>query len=220
MGEQCGSLLGVDTSPHFNRQTGVYTRVRPDGLLHIVGALPRPDDPEPQPAGLWLSALVDERPTDPHIVEVTVSERPPVDANADEPSKWVVAEGQLEPGERPARITANVLRQAPLGQVHEVLDERRGGTARAVAGAIPNPTEMADHDDRYYAAWAAHYVTTATSSRRPVADIADRFGVSRDSVRDRLNTARGRGMLTRGSHGRAGGQLTDKALEALGREEG
>ena len=87
---------------------------------------------------------------------------------------------------------------------------------------LPDPTKMKRHDDRYYAAWAAWYVATgADSISRPVADLAERFpGASRDQVRDVLNTARSRGLLTRGVRGGAGGELTDKARAALEREKG
>jgi hypothetical protein len=138
-----------------------------------------------------------------------------------EPARILLAEGRLDRGEEPVPITADVLRSLPMSAVRDAaytylvrqddLDRRR----------LPDPTKATRHDDRYYSAWAGWYVTTtAGGSTRPVVELAERFGIDRDQVRDVLNTARSRGLLTRGVRGRAGGELTDKARAALGRGEG
>jgi hypothetical protein len=204
----------------------VSLREQPDGLLRIVGALAHPDDPD-RPAGLWCVVLVDERPSDPVVVEVAVTAREP-DIDPDAWGHAVLDAGRLRPGEQRAAISTNLLRTVPLAVVHEVVQERRGGRTRdatafpdpiEVAATVPNPTELDRHDDVYFASWAALYVAAASSSRRPVVDLADRFDISRDKVRDTLNTARVRGLLTRGAPGRSGGALTDRAYHALNVEE-
>lgn len=56
----------------------------------------------------------------------------------------------------------------------------------------------------------------AGGSRRPVADTAKALGEPRIAyIRDLLNVARQRDLLTRPEKGRAGGTLTQKALDAL-----
>lgn len=75
--------------------------------------------------------------------------------------------------------------------------------------------------DRYYAKLAARYVAALEDgSTAPVAAVAEQLGegYSGAYVRDALHRARGRGLLTRPQRGRAGGQLTDKALKALALE--
>jgi hypothetical protein len=84
-----------------------------------------------------------------------------------------------------------------------------------VKGRLPDPTKRGARDDTYYATWAAHYVRLAGVSSAPVAELAEKFGVTRDRVRNVLHLARQRGLLTRGTHGRAGGELTPKGDDAL-----
>lgn len=83
--------------------------------------------------------------------------------------------------------------------------------------------------DLFYATWAAAYVqSVANGSRHPVTDLAVRppvkiegFGPSDDAdavatVRAIVQEARRRELLTRGPAGKAGGELTEKALATLG----
>jgi hypothetical protein len=72
--------------------------------------------------------------------------------------------------------------------------------------------------DRHYAALAKAYVDAVESgAAAPVDAVARRVGKnwSHDRVRDALHRARQRGLLTKPPRGRAGGQLTDKALALL-----
>jgi hypothetical protein len=49
-----------------------------------------------------------------------------------------------------------------------------------VKGRLPDPTKRGARDDTYYATWAAHYVRLAGVSSAPVAELAEKFGVTRD----------------------------------------
>lgn len=70
--------------------------------------------------------------------------------------------------------------------------------------------------DREFAELAAEYIAACEEgSRRPVADIAERQGRSLEAVRQDLYRARKKGLLTRQTAGRAGGQLTPRAKALL-----
>lgn len=70
--------------------------------------------------------------------------------------------------------------------------------------------------DREFAELAARYLAACESgSRRPVADVAEREGRSLEAVRQDLYRARKKGLLTRQTAGRAGGQLTPRAKKLL-----
>jgi hypothetical protein len=122
-------------------------------------------------------------------------------------------------GVEPVEVTARLLRSMPIGAIHEAVNAHLAGRGE-VKGRLPDPTKRGARDDAYYAGWAAHYVRLAGASSAPVSELAEKFGVTRDRVRNVLHLARQRGLLTRGTHGRAGGELTDKALAALEREKG
>ena len=85
--------------------------------------------------------------------------------------------------------------------------------------------------DSYYLAWAEAYVERlAAGSRRPIKDLAERppraikgyvsdgAHVSEATVRDLIHQARARDLLTPSPIGRAGGELTPKAIRMLDRE--
>ena len=77
--------------------------------------------------------------------------------------------------------------------------------------------------DRYYAEFAAAYVAAIDRGERaPVEAVANELGDghSRTYVRDTLNIARDRGLLTRPARGRSGGQLTDEARAVLAKKPG
>jgi hypothetical protein len=210
------------TQPHYNFRTGAYAHRRDDGRLEVIGPLPHPDD-EDAPAGLWFTAVVDDTATDPHVVSVAVSEDEP-GLPPSEPAKILLREGRVDRGEEPVPITADVLRSLPMRVVRDVAQTYAPGVRKPDEldrRRLPDPTKLPRHDDKYFAAWAGWYIaTTASGSDRPVADVAERFGVGRDQLRDVLNTARSRGLLTRGVRGGASGELTDKARAALEREKG
>ncbi len=69
--------------------------------------------------------------------------------------------------------------------------------------------------DAFYARLAAQYVELLKTSSTPTKDLAALRDYSASSTRDFLNQARKRGLLTRASEGRAGGELTDKARGLL-----
>lgn len=86
----------------------------------------------------------------------------------------------------------------------------------------------AGRPDSFYLAWAqAYFERLAAGSRRPIKDLAQRpprtikgyvsdgDRVSEATVRDIIHEARERGLLTRSPKGRAGGELTPKAIRML-----
>lgn len=77
-------------------------------------------------------------------------------------------------------------------------------------------TRLSADDERWWANLARDYVRLSKSSRRPVVDLADKYGVDRDRMRDILHDARRAGWLTRGGQGQARGELTQRSLMALG----
>jgi len=98
---------------------------------------------------------------------------------------------------------------------------------RFAAQAISEPRQPGrrGRGDAFYAHVASAYVEAITQgSRKPVKDAALALskawsGTYEDTyVRDLLNEARHRGLLTRPPKGRAGGELTEKGRQALGEE--
>lgn len=79
----------------------------------------------------------------------------------------------------------------------------------------PRQPRRSGHDDRWYAALAAEYVTLCETSPRPVVELAKRHNLARDHMRDHLHQARERGLLVPGAKGKAGGELTDKTRTLL-----
>ena len=69
--------------------------------------------------------------------------------------------------------------------------------------------------DLFYAKAAARYVELLTSSS-PTADLAREMDLRPSQTRDLLHQARRRKLLTASSEGKAGGELTTKALSLLG----
>jgi hypothetical protein len=70
-------------------------------------------------------------------------------------------------------------------------------------------------DDLYYARWAAAYVGALARSGRPVEDLAARHNLSASQIRNLMYACRRRGMLTASPRGRAGGELTPRAVALL-----
>jgi len=70
--------------------------------------------------------------------------------------------------------------------------------------------------DEDYARLAADYVRAwGSGSHSPAVDVAKVYGMKVSAVRAALNRARKRGLLTPGTGGRAGGQLTPRAKALL-----
>lgn len=76
----------------------------------------------------------------------------------------------------------------------------------------PGPT---GRGDEFYAHVAATYVAHL-DSHRPIEQTADKLSLSTARIRNLVYEARRRGLLTKVTRGRAGGELTDKAKELLG----
>lgn len=67
----------------------------------------------------------------------------------------------------------------------------------------------------YYARWAAAYADALARSPQPVADLAARHNLSPSQIRNLMHACRRRGMLTASPPGRAGGELTQRAVQLL-----
>jgi hypothetical protein len=73
----------------------------------------------------------------------------------------------------------------------------------------------AGRDDLYYAQWAAAYVAALAQSPHPVDDLAAQHNRSASQIRNLVHACRKRKMLTAAPPGRAGGELTARAIELL-----
>jgi hypothetical protein len=103
------------------------------------------------------------------------------------------------------------LRAAVLGGVER---------ARSVAEEAARHPGPKGRDDAFYARIARLYVEeTKSGNRRPIATLAGLLNKSPAYVRDVLNTARDRRLLTRAGAGRAGGELTREARRLLREQE-
>ena len=101
-------------------------------------------------------------------------------------------------------------------------DQFRPGRSLGELGLLP-PDEgrprrarKAGRPDRFYAQLAATYTRVVSrGGRHPIKDIAKRRRVEPSTVREWIREARVRGLLTKGTRGRAGGQLTPYAQRVL-----
>jgi hypothetical protein len=118
-------------------------------------------------------------------------------------------------------ITTRMLREIRTGAI--IASARM--TGRVLASYLPDGAPdlsvservgRRGRDDRFYARWAAEYVAACARSTRPVADLAARHHLSPSQVRNLVHACRHkRGMLTDPLPGKAGGELTDRAIELL-----
>ena len=111
-------------------------------------------------------------------------------------------------GSAPVRVggRASTLYDALVGSLSFDLESKPPRTRRG-------PKSWPDED---YARLAADYVQACESgSRSPVADVAKAREMKTSALRAALDRARKRGLLTRETGGRAGGQLTPKAKALL-----
>lgn len=130
------------------------------------------------------------------------------------------------------RLHQVLARALPLGEIQEVA---RQGFLRATGG-MRSAEHIADHwgrtfsdrprpgragrDDLPYAEMAALYVEKQrTNAKTALKDLASEKAYSESRVRNILFTARQRELLTAAPAGKAGGELTDKALDILRHEE-
>jgi hypothetical protein len=82
----------------------------------------------------------------------------------------------------------------------------------------PRQVGRGGRPDRYYAEYAAAYVAASEGGGSPIRDVARQRGESSNYVRDVIHECRParRGLLTEPpAKGKAGGQLTEKALRIL-----
>jgi hypothetical protein len=123
-----------------------------------------------------------------------------------------------EPGVPASGITTRMLRQLRTG---DLLAALRAATRQVVAltGApdldVSHRAGRRGRDDLYYARWAAEYADALTRSGNPVAEMAGRHHLSASQVRNLVHACRKRKMLTAAPPGRAGGELTARAIELL-----
>lgn len=98
---------------------------------------------------------------------------------------------------------------------------REGGQLERLAQAL-HIRPLTESSTRLHrlATLAAHYTEALDAgSRKPVQDVADKLDMDPEHVRDGLHAARTEDLITRAGRGRAGGELTDKALALLKEEE-
>ncbi len=123
------------------------------------------------------------------------------------------------------RIVANWERRHGAGSAMKVLG--RFGTSKTKA-IVPRRPGRAGRSDDFYAVWAVAYLERVRAgSRHPAKDLAarppfrlkgdlpDAGGASVNTVRDILQEARRRGLLSSPPRGTSGGELTEKAERIL-----
>lgn len=111
-------------------------------------------------------------------------------------------------------VTAQLLRSVPLSELMALANVHL--RYWAPGKRLPDPHRLQERSPEYYATWAALYVQAlANNPRRALSDLAEAHGMERTVMRDLINRCRAKGYLTRGPKGRAGGQLTEQALDAL-----
>jgi hypothetical protein len=117
-------------------------------------------------------------------------------------------------------ITTRMLRQIRTGAI--IASYR--AAARAWSFVLPDTAPdlsvservgRRGRDDRFYARWAAEYADALTRSPNPVAEMAGRHHLSASQVRNLVHACRNKEMLTAAPPGRAGGELTARAIELL-----
>lgn len=219
-------------------------RLVPEPLFacpHCRGRLPRRQRRE-----IWVETPVERgwvaayrivlRERQPLVAEVRVfPDEPGHDAG-----RWSEEADTVSPGGVPGRALPKLrLRDAMIlfPQVIERWNRASGGRLGtqvlgrfATSGspeAVPRRPGRAGRPDRYYAIWANAYVDRLREgSATPVKDLTTAppvvLGVgageaSEATIRDTLTEARERGLLTSSPRGKAGGELTPKALRLLRR---
>jgi hypothetical protein len=97
-----------------------------------------------------------------------------------------------------------------------------GDYAQLLAGAKREKPGRKGHGLDYYVGWAGRYADLVQGGdRHPIKTLAVERGLPSDYVRDTINTARRtHHLLTDPGRGRAGGQLTAKALQLIAERDG
>jgi len=110
-------------------------------------------------------------------------------------------------------VSAEVLRSIPIGRIEAAANAQLHASApeappRRAASATIAPrlrtTAVRGYPDAFYDAVAAAYRALATSSPRPVADLADANDVPVTTAQRWVKEARRRGLLAPGRPGKAG----------------
>lgn len=100
----------------------------------------------------------------------------------------------------------------------------RAAKSQALSAELPKRTGRRGNGIDHYLLWAVRYAQkTATGVAHPIAALAKETGEEANYIRDTIHEARRRGLLTkppggepgRRGGGRAGGELTDEALNLL-----
>lgn len=154
------------------------------------------------------------------VFTVTFDDQGRVRAFSAKPMDWESDLLEIAP-----EITSRLLRKLPLGEMaivaaHDIAQV--AGHARQwkpwveTMAATPRPGRRG-RPDQYYAQVAAAYCD-ALGHPTPVKYLATQLHVSPSQLRNLLNEARRRDLLSESPKGRAGGALTDKARRIL--EEG
>ena len=116
-------------------------------------------------------------------------------------------------------ITSAVFRKVP---VSEIADDARSMVplveaehSRVALRRFADAAASRRRDDLYYAEVADAYVSvTVRGDKNPIVTLALVGGINVDTMRVHVREARSRGLLT-GSAGRAGGELTERAIGLL-----
>jgi hypothetical protein len=117
-------------------------------------------------------------------------------------------------------ITTRMLREIRTGAI--IASARM--TGRVLASYLPDGAPdlsvservgRRGRDDRFYARWAAEYADALSRSPNPIAEMAGRHHLSPSQVRNLVHACRNKKMLTAAPPGRAGGELTARAIELL-----
>ena len=117
-------------------------------------------------------------------------------------------------------ITTRMLREIRTGALLALIRKMAGQMAPYLPGDVPDVSVSyrvgrRGRDDRFYARWAAEYADALTRSPNPVAEMAGRHHLSPSQVRNLVHACRNKKMLTAAPPGRAGGELTARAIELL-----
>lgn len=125
-------------------------------------------------------------------------------------------------------VTARLLRSAPIQRlVRQVQKQLRKNVDVSISGhGLGRMAHVAERPgrrgrpDRYYLLWAERYVKALEhDTKRPVAYLAERYGLKPTQVRDLIHKARERGLLTKSRRGQASGRLTEEAKDLLRRKD-
>lgn len=181
------------------------------------------------PGGEWVAAYRLTPQDGRYVVgEVRLFPNEPKGAH---PGQWSAErlgnDAPVPPGGLPARLIRAVKVTDHLAYVAKITQKDQGARYGAAAQLAkqgfsdPSASGKRGYSDLFYARVAAQYVVLLDSgASKPIRmlrkELADQGRhLSEASVRDLVRRARDRGLLTKTHRGRAGGQLTQKAIALL-----